>query len=368
MISLNDNLMDCYMNYKASRLKKYGLVIMHSHDEFLEEVLEKYIWTYINCYYYKIFDTSRVENSSDDVIKVELEGKRLEMLDELSIYELIDSNEVFELKRDFINDSLMVVLFLITLDRTRFDSNMDISKKLNELLNLCLEIKERLGTKVLRLENLLKETYNTLNNFFKKTDNYYLLDYQLYKDQESLVKVVLVPNIKVLQDNYKKSLVERVYRDDKIKRQKVELLIKKFIKQLIMDVYYGKKIYQKYFIELDDDLFDNKKEVLNLLDMLDNPFIKRYVVLGISHNSYISMQSMFKKYGFTLACIQDFSHINDVSNKLNNIDTWNIYNYVVVSLYKTKDLDVIMKYSCVNLEGILFNKEEQYGYFCEIFI
>ena len=38
-----DNLMDYYMNYKTSRLKKYGLVIMHSHDEFLEKMVEEFV-------------------------------------------------------------------------------------------------------------------------------------------------------------------------------------------------------------------------------------------------------------------------------------------------------------------------------------
>lgn len=355
---MNDNLMDCYMNYKTNRLKKYGLVIMHSHDEFLGAVLEKYIGTYINSYYYQIFDTVKTNICDDEVIKLELDGKRLEMLDDLAIYELIDNNEIYDLKRSYINESLEVALFLILLDRERFDSKEIISERLNQLLYYCPGIKEKLGTKVTKLEMLLKETYNTLNNFFKKNDNYYVLDYQLYKDRTDLVKVVMLPSITMLQDNYKKSLLERVYREDKIKKEKLDLLIKKFIKQLIVDIYNGKRIYEKYFIELDDYLFDNKKDIDKFLKMLDNPFVKRYLVLGVSHNSYIRSLNMFKKYGFSIACIQDFSHINDVNNKLNSLDTSNIYDYVIVSFYKSRDFDTFMKYTCINLEGILFNKEE----------
>lgn len=355
---MNDNLMDSYMDYKTNRLKKYGLVIMHSHDEFLEAVLEKYIRTYINSYYYQIFDTVKTNICDDEVIKLELDGKRLEMLDDLAIYELIDNNEIYELKRSFINESLEVALFLILLDRERFDSKEIISERLNQLLYYCPGIKEKLGTKVAKLEMLLKETYNTLNNFFKKNDNYYVLDYQLYKDRTDLVKVVMFPAITMLQDNYKKSLLERVYREDKIKKEKLDLLIKKFVKQLIVDIYNGKRIYEKYFIELDDYLFNNKKDIDKFLKMLDNPFVKRYLVLGVSHNSYMRSLNMFKKYSFSIACIQDFSHINDVNNKLNSLDTSNIYDYVIISFYKSRDLDTLMKYTCINLEGILFNKEE----------
>ncbi len=352
-----DNLMDYYMNYKTSRLKKYGLVIMHSHDEFLERVLERYIRTYINCYYYNIFDTVKTNFCDDSVIRLELDGRRVEMLDELLIYELIDSNEIYELKQRYINDSFDVVLFLISLDRMRFLSKESIPTQLEQLLYYCPNIKESLGTKISRLETLLKDTYTTLNKFLEKTDDYYNLDYQLYKDRNDLVKVVMVSNITMLQDNYKRSLLERVYRDDKLKREKLDLLIKKFIKQFIVDSYNNKRIYNKYFIELDDYLFNNKKDIDNFFSMLNNPFIKRYLVLGLSHNNYMSCQSLFRKYNFSLACIQDFSHINDVNNKLNNLDSSNIYDYVIISNYKSRDLDDIVKYSCVNLEGILFSKE-----------
>ena len=91
--------------------------------------------------------------------------------------------------------------------------------------------------------------------------------------------------------------------------------------------------------------------------MLNNPFLKRYLVIGVSHNNYISCQSLFRKYKFSLACIQDFSHINDVNNKLTSLDMSNIYKYIIVSNYKSKDLDDIVKYGCVNLESVLFSKE-----------
>lgn len=352
-----DNLMDYYMSYKTSRLKKYGLVIMHSHDEFLEKTLVRYIKTYINCYYYNIFDTVNVSFCDDSVIRKELEGTKLEMLDELLIYELIDSNEIYELKQQYINDSYEVVLFLITLDRMRFLNKEIIPQQLEQLLYYCPNIKTSLGTRVSRLETLIKETYVTLNKFLDRTDDYYVLDYQLYKDRGDLVKVVMLSNITMLQDNYKRSLLERVYREDKLKKDKFDLLIKKFIKQFIIDSYNDKRIYDKYFIEIDDYLFSNKKDIDTFLGMLDNPFLKRYLVIVVSHNNYISCQSLFRKYKFSLACIQDFSHINDVNNKLTSLDMSNIYKYVIVSNYKSKDLDDIVKYGCVNLESVLFSKE-----------
>ena len=81
---VSDNLVVIYMNYKINYLLKYGLLIMHSTDEFLSECLKNYLKTYVNSYYYLIFDTVNSKVYDDKVMKEEIEGKRLEMLDELS--------------------------------------------------------------------------------------------------------------------------------------------------------------------------------------------------------------------------------------------------------------------------------------------
>ena len=102
MISVGDNLVTIYMNYKISRLVEYGMLIMHSSDLFLKEVLEKYLKNYVNSCYYFIFDTVNSKIYDDKVMREEIEGKRLEMLDDLSNYELIDSNEEYKNKKNYI--------------------------------------------------------------------------------------------------------------------------------------------------------------------------------------------------------------------------------------------------------------------------
>lgn len=139
----------------------------------------------------------------------------------------------------------------------RFDSKDDIPMKVEALLKSTYE-----QDIIRKVSSLVKDTYTTINNFFKENDEYYKLDYQLYKDCDDFVRVVMFSDIKFLKDNYKKALLERVYRDDKLKKEQMELLIKKFVRQLIRDSYYNKKIYQRYFIEFDDYLFHNKDAIL----------------------------------------------------------------------------------------------------------
>ncbi len=347
--------MDVYMSYKVSRLQKYAQTIMHSYDDFLSSCLYVYFETYINCYYYCIFDTSNVMECTDNVIKEELEGRRLELLADLANYELVDSNEEYALKKLFINNSINVVLFVIGIDRLRYSDRDDVTYKVNSLLEYCPSIKAALGTTVNRLISLIKETYSVTNSFFKKVNSYYFLEYGFFKNIGNYAVVKLDYKIKNLDDNYKKSLVERVYRNDKLLKEKTELLIKHFIKQFISEKYNNKLAYDKYFIELKDEL--TKEDLKELLDMLNNQLLKKYIVIVITSNTYKSNQALFNKYKFSMACNQDFSHINDVKDKLGNIDMSNVYDYIIVSNYKANDYNDFMKYTKVNLTDILFNEE-----------
>lgn len=352
-----DNLMDYYINYKINYLKRCAITIMDSDDEYLEYVILRYIDTYINTYYYNIFDT--IDNFSDMslAIKEELDGRRYELLYDLAPDELIDSNERYARRKGFISSVLPVIFFLVELDRFKFSSSEDISRELLILLDKNHEVKKIIGNNTLLLEKNIRNNFNNMNKFLGNDDDNLKLDYQLFKDKDDLVNVVIIPSISLLQDNYKSSLLDRVYRDERLKKQLIDLLCMKFIKQLIVDDYLGRKMYKRYFIQLDDYLFDDKDNIKDILNMLNNSFIMRYVVIGLSNTSYMSCRSLINKYKYCLACIQDFSHINDINNKLSNIDNSMIYKYIIVSGYKSDDLEDIMNYSSNNLEGILFSKE-----------
>ena len=245
---VSDNLVVIYMNYKINYLLKYGLLIMHSTDEFLSECLKNYLKTYVNSYYYLIFDTVNSKVYDDKVMREEIEGKRLEMLDDLSNYELIDSNEEYKNKKNYINDCSKIIPFLIKLDLFRFNDKEEANTGIKALVDQDSFVKEKLGTDILKLISLVIDTNKVLSNFFEKKDTYFSLDYLLFKDVDNYVKVVINNDVKVLRDNYKNSLVERCYKDKKIQFEKVYLLGIKFIKQLLFDVYNNSLLYGKYFI------------------------------------------------------------------------------------------------------------------------
>lgn len=345
------------MNYKINRILKYGLLIMHSSFDFISEYLSIYIKTYINSFYYHVFDTVYSSIYNDKVMNEELEGKRLEMLDVLSNYELIDSNDVFNNKKNCINELIKIMPFLIKLDKINYTSKSDVSSKIEKLLDDDIYVKERLGSDVSKLVNLVVETNKTLDNFFERKDTYFSLDYLLFKDHDNYVEVVINNDVKMLLDNYKKSLVERCYKDKKIQDDKFLLLSMKFIKQLLFDIYMNSLLYERYFITIPEEVFTDKKVLSNILDLYNNPLIKRYITLCIHSDNFYSNQALIKKYVFSIACCQDFSHINDVNSKLSNMDNSNLFDFVIVLAFKDKDYNDFLKYSMVNLEDILFNRE-----------
>ncbi len=353
---MND-LVNTFMNYKINRILKYGLLIMHSSDEFLSFCLDVYIKTYINSFYYYIFDTVDTNIYNDKVMSEELEGKRLELLDDLSNYELIDSNEVFNDKKSCINELVKIIPFLIKLDTINSSSKSDVSSLLDELLDDDIYVKEKLGSDVSKLISLIVETNKTLSNFFERKDTYFSLDYLLFKDHDNYVEVIINNDVKMLLDNYKKSLVERCYKDKKIQNDKFLLLSMKFIKQLLCDLYMNSLLYERYFITIPEEVFSDKKVLSNILDLYNNPLIKRYITLCIHSDNYYSNQALIKKYGFSIACCLDFSHINDVTLKLSNLDNSNLFDFVIVLAFKDRDYNDFLKYSRVNLEDILFNRE-----------
>ena len=63
-----------------------------------------------------------------------------------------------------------------------------------------------------------------------------------------------------------------------------------------------------------------------------------------------------KKEGYHFACYQDFTHILDVSTKIDTIDTSNLFDYLMVTGYKAKDASVIEKEELSTIKKIFFRK------------
>ena len=158
------------------------------------------------------------------------------------------------------------------------------------------------------------------------------------------------------KDNYKNSLVERCYREEKLVADKFTLLLKAFIKRLITDIYYDKNIYDRYVIEIPEEVLEDKKDLEKIIELVNNPLVKRFLVFGVSNDNYNKCKNLLRTNKFMVACMQDFKYINEIDNKLTNLDNGD-YDYIVALDYKDKDMPIFKKATYVNVKELLFNKE-----------
>ena len=143
------------------------------------------------------------------------------------------------------------------------------------------------------------------------------MKYRKIKGSENLILVELIPNIKMLEVNYKRILINRVFNDDKLNKDKMIILIQKLSKEILRKVVYGEHL-DLYVVNIFDNMFYRNKFLLS--ELLDNDLLKQYFVFMSNFNTYNSRKNFFNTNNFKYACLQDCLHINDVVNKFNIID------------------------------------------------
>lgn len=349
------NLITVYMEHKISHLTNCGLSIFFEEKDkkFVEKTLRKYMTTYINCYYYHILDTLYQTDSYDiNTITKELEGIMEEILEDYSINELLVSNEEYYHNKKLIRTIKEVSIFLAKLDMLSYNEKEEIKDNIELLVGASKLVEELLDKNINKLINLVKSNYTKENNFFKLDDEFYKIQYTKFINSKNKYLIELIPQIKVLNSNYRKTLVEKAYLDQRLDKQKMELLIQK----ISFHILKNKHNEEKYFIILDEDFIKRGKIIDDIYDLLNNPIFNKSIILLIPFPFYMNRKVELDNDNFTYGFIQDFSHINDVSDKISSMEMDGI-NYIVVSDYKEKDKGFIFKYQSSNNIELLISKE-----------
>lgn len=353
---MKNNIINVYMDYKVSRLVELGMIFFHedSDEKFIRSSLEKYIRAYIDFYYYGIFNT--IEGNSHDLmsdLRKELNGFLLEQLDEYAVYELVVSNEEYQYHIQLIHKAMEVTVFLSIFDQLRFSSKDEISTAVKDIFHKYPEIFHSVGSYENQIISIIKDTYQTEIKFFKKEDEYFELNSVKLSMDEPFYYLSLKSQIKILEVHYKPVLVDRVYRDEKLNKDKCEILIQKISKELLRKILNQEEI-GTYFLPLDDNLFYRGKLLVE--DLLDHPLLKRYLILVVSFSTY-HKNSFIKNSGYRYACSQDLFYIHDVYDKIQSIDKENFFQYIIITNYKEKDKKEIDQYQCSSSKGLFVHRE-----------
>ena len=338
-----------YIRFKIKRLSEFASFFFNGYnDELIIKWLGSYFDTYTNTYYYNILATLDTAEVFDlNTVRLEFLGIKEDILDEYNDYELTVENVDYGKHRDAISDMVDICLFICKLDTFKFSSKDNINDEFIELINNYPGLKLRLGDNLGKLITKIKETYVLEEKIFSDVNSFFLIDYSQELKKGKLYNTKLRHNIKILESNYKKSMVERVYSDDRFTIEKIRNSFFKLSRDLMKMFSKGEKL-GKYIIMLDDKVFQRGN--IDLFRMIDNPFLKRYLVIGVSFNSYAYHKDFLEYLGFRYACYQDLSHISEVLDKLNSIDAEKFFDYILITDYKDKEKDLILGYECS--EGI----------------
>lgn len=352
------NIIDSYMDYKIKCLIKYALLFFEKDksDDFLNKCLNRYFRTYVNfCFYHRLETLDKVLSYDFVNLEKEFKGIEVELLDEYSIYELIDTNDGYRYNQNLIKVSREICLELCKFDQNTFESKDLISEFVSKYVLdnkvLSFNLKDNLNPFV----NLVKENFIKEKKFFGDREEFFCVKYRKIKDSENLILAELVPNIKMLEINYKKILIDRVFDDIKLNKEKMSILIQKLSKEILRKVVYGEHL-DLYVVKVPDNMFYRNKLVID--ELFDNDLLKQYFVFMTDFNVYTGKKSFFdNNKDFKYACLQDCLHINDVVNKFNVIDALNVFDYIIVNDYKVKDKADILKYECTNALGLYIDEE-----------
>ena len=343
------------MNYKINRLIEYGLFVCKKDTPFIRQVWKGYFSTYVDNYYYGIFNTVEdEEHYSEKVLKLEFKGIMEEMLYDYRAYELQVSNQEYQENRHTIEDYSELALEIIKIDSLEFVDKDDISLKVSEFIEKHKRLRELIDGRENQFVRLVKETYQTCQKLLIYENNYYYFDSFPFHQKENVFYIKLMHNIKTLEV-YRKNMVSKIYEDEKLSLSKLECLIQKISLDILKKTIHHEKI-PFMVIDFCDDAIARGKIVNSIYDMMDNPLFRKYVVLGVNLNLYQSQKSAFSE-DFQFACIQDFTHINDIYQKTDTIAKEGVFNYLFVRDCRYQDRDYFLTYEGDSIEVLMLEEE-----------
>lgn len=353
---MKENLITKFLTYKKKRLTSYALSLFQDkvYLDFTIECFQKYINNYIEVWYHHHFETLGNNAQVDqEAIKIEQEGMRLELLDKLSVKEIIETNESYMRKKEIINVTQKYIEAVISFDQKKVTTE-NIEEIVTNIVNSLNRKLPVLQTAIKTWIKKWQETEKTIKTILTPNNNF-ILNQIPYT--ENLWELKIISNIKQL-NLYKKSLVKRVDQEEKIVEEKIKLSVI-LLNQVILQQLIEKKPFGNYIILIPDSLWTQKEFINNIYQLLEDDILKQHALLGISYNQMMASKPIQekKKEGYQFICYQDLTHIIDIPNKIETIDTSNYFNYLMITGYKPKDFSTIEKEEPTNMKGILFSKE-----------
>lgn len=349
-----NNLISLFMNYKISRLVEYGIFLYGEDSEFLRRIFKEYFSVYVDNYYYGIFYTVEDAVYSLDNLKEEFAGMEKELLDDYLQYELVEDNDEYQEHISGIRKLKDFSLEVLKIDSLDIEAREDITPSVEDFVSKNAFFKEHIGDQLSKFTKLVRESFQTIQKLLKLEDHFFEIKQKSFIECNEVYYLELDPHINILH-NYRKSMVSRVYQEEGLERAKFECIVQKISLRILKSILEKKEL-PLFIIELRDDFIKRGKIIDEVYEFINNPLFRHYVSLGVSYNSYASQKEAFME-DFHFACIQDYSHINDIFQKTDNISKEGVFDYLIVSDYRYKDKDFFLNFESGAIKVLVFEEE-----------
>lgn len=349
-----NNVISIFMNYKIQCLVEYGVFLLDDDSPFIRKVFQDYFSLYVDNYYYNIFYTVDDSVYSLDNLCKEFQGTMIEMLDDYRQYELQESNQEYSFHVQAIKGLKDFSLEVLKIDQLKINDKEQLSEAVIEFVENNYFYKEHIKNRLAKFIKMVQKNYNLINKLFNYQDHYYCLNEKSFEGCNEVKYFELDYHIDVL-NNYRKTMITRVFFKDELFKDKIECLIQKLSLYILKNIVENKKI-PRFIIKLDDSFIKRGKIDSNIFSLIDNHLFRHYVYLGVTYNTYVNQKDAFSE-DFHFVCIQDFSHIHDIYKKIENIEKEGIFDYLVLSDYKYKDKEYLLNYEGKTLKILLFEED-----------
>lgn len=349
-----NNLISIFMNYKINRLVEYSVFLLDDDSDFYRKVLHEYLSVYIDNYYYGIFYTLENASYSKENLEKEFQGIMKEMLDDYTQYELSESNEEYSFHVNSIRELKDFSLEIVLLDHLIIHNKDEIIPVITEFVESHIFFSEKVGNRINKFIKLIRETYQTCQKLLHYEDHYFTVLKNSFVDYSEICFCNLEAHINILH-NYRRTMVSRVYKEEGLDKRKFECIVQKISLEILRGVINNREL-STFIIPFSDSFIKRGKINDEILDFIDNPLFRHYALLGVSFSTYLNQKKAFLE-DYHFACIQDFSHINDIYGKVESISNEGIFDYIVVSDCKYKDREFFLKYESDAIKLLVFEEE-----------
>lgn len=336
-----NNIVNSYKKFKIYYLEKLGKILYNSKYPEALEILDRYITNYFNAKFYNIYET--VEDGtpfSFEVLNEEYNGLEVELLETYG--ELI--KQVKEIKK--------VAYFICNLDGI-YQSEEEIEKLIDEEVSKDKYIQTILGNKK---ENFIKEFINmsrkenkilesNLNEFFELTSH----------QQDNLAIIDMNYSIKLLS-SYRKTLVNQVYKDQKLYLKKAINILEKIAFKILKDKCLGLDDKLRYIVLLDNPAIVDGDFAKEIKEIVNDGLIAKKLGIALSDDVLLSRDKVFKNT-VKLSCYRDMTYVNDIDKKFSTVLALPI-EYFIITSYKTKREADIISYADTDNRIIIYEEDE----------